>query len=291
MVKIEEKVPVLLRNQRGRVPSTTSDREAQRIRLYRQGTPIGVLGVDTDEVREDVRGKLIKLVPLGFPLLDEETGLYHRAGTDHLRCIRACHSQMAAAIPAEGDTVLDVGAHVGSWCTWVAKHHRPSKVVAFEAAPDNFEILQMNTKGTRVKAVHAAVVEESTRKTSFFITANHEGPGSCLGCAQPKQGRREISVPARCWRTLLDKYQPGFVKMDIEGGEEHLDWSNLPPCLRGIALELHIWGRESNHGWAGELLDLLYKQGFYFLHGPLGLVDRPYAFGGDWSNRVVLRRA
>ena len=56
--------------------------------------------------------------------------------------------------PKEGDIVVDVGAHIGRY-TLIAANRvgRNGKVVAVEANPDNFEMLNNNVKLNRLTNV------------------------------------------------------------------------------------------------------------------------------------------
>ncbi|MFH0804161.1 MAG: FkbM family methyltransferase [Candidatus Zambryskibacteria bacterium] len=117
-----------------------------------------------------------------------------------------------------GMTVVDIGAHIGYYTSLFAKLVGPKgRVYAFEADPDNFELLQKNT--SRYKNV--ILVPQAVSKLSGFIKF-YKIKGS-TGCHSviPTDNAEEITVPA----VNLDDYisqknlKINAIKIDIEGGE------------------------------------------------------------------------
>jgi Met-10+ like-protein len=54
-----------------------------------------------------------------------------------------------------GDTILDIGAHIGVVSIFLAKRHPDVRVLAFEPVPRVFELLSANLRRNRVHNVSA----------------------------------------------------------------------------------------------------------------------------------------
>ena len=118
-----------------------------------------------------------------------------------------------------GDTVIDIGAHIGLYTVPISKRvGYKGKVICFEPHPDNYELLKRNTsthKCSNVILTQAALrnfVGDSNLLASDYNTGDHSFFG--LG------NRKSISV--KC--TTLDSIiKPGekvsAIKMDVQGGE------------------------------------------------------------------------
>ena len=122
-----------------------------------------------------------------------------------------------------GDTVVDVGAHIGLWVMGAARRAgEGGSVHAFEPVPENFARLASNLRRNRlerIQAVRLALSEGSGSLTMFKPTYNNSG--------HPSLGSREgVDVPFLVETTTLDRYcqerslEPvDFVKIDVEGAE------------------------------------------------------------------------
>lgn len=142
-----------------------------------------------------------------------------------------------ATIPIwPGDVVLDLGAHVGAG-TLLFLDRGAARVIAVEPDPANLDCLRANTAGLPVEVIAAAVGAI---------------PGEVMLYAHPQQGflssteasepnRIPHPVPVVAFADLLARHEPDIVKCDIEFGEYDLPelW-DLPPFVRGVALEIHL---------------------------------------------------
>jgi FkbM family methyltransferase len=136
------------------------------------------------------------------------------------------HQWMAQRNPgdivAEGDTVIDCGAHVGVF-TADALARGARRVVAIEPDAANLECLRRNFKDEieagRVVLVPKAVWSEPT---TLRFTVAEENSG--MGSAVLERAGREIEVPATTIDAIVREYGIGkvdYLKMDIEGAERH----------------------------------------------------------------------
>jgi FkbM family methyltransferase len=146
------------------------------------------------------------------------------AGDDLARCVfvGGCYEPnemwFARQVIAEGDTVLDVGAHHGAWTLALADMVGPSgSVVALEPFPETFEILLANVRSNDVQNVvclNVAALEEPLECRMETGGTGHSGLTRIT-----TTGARSIAA-----RTLDDVRRATgrrvtFVKLDIEGTE------------------------------------------------------------------------
>ena len=135
---------------------------------------------------------------------------------------------LVATLVKPGETVVDLGAHIGYYTLLFAKLVGPSgRVIAFEPSPDSCAILRRNVakNGLANVTVENAAAGAASRSGVLHLSANrldhHTGDASGEGAGE--------TVPVDV--VALDSYfDPtatiDFVKMDIQGAE--------PAALRGM---------------------------------------------------------
>lgn len=139
--------------------------------------------------------------------------------------------------------VLDFGANAGFFSLLAAEAHPKAKIIAYEPAPPNLRMVEINrllnpSHGQRIKVV-AEAVGGVTRKCEFVYDDQQpeaSGLAHGRGTAYPVVVRSFAEIV-----TALD--QPvGFVKMDVEGAEfeilQHTPrevWERIA----AITIELH----------------------------------------------------
>lgn len=156
-----------------------------------------------------------------------------------------------------GDTVYDLGAHVGYFTIIFARLVGPAgKVYAFEPFAANHELLtahlRLNHLGN-VETFQAGIAAHSG--TASFASGNH----SATGGLQPTG---EMSFPVFNLLELIENKglrPPNLIKMDIEGEELNV-MPGLLPMLRRLPVTLLI----STHGdhITSELVKLLSAEGY-----------------------------
>jgi FkbM family methyltransferase len=124
-----------------------------------------------------------------------------------------------------GDTVLDVGAHIGHHTLLAAKLVGASgRVYAFEASPQTFAALKTNIALNRLAQVDArnfAVCGDSGFINLFVAPYEDSGRNSL----NERKGWHSIAVPCTRLDTLLDEICPStirFIKIDVEGAEREV---------------------------------------------------------------------
>jgi FkbM family methyltransferase len=166
-----------------------------------------------------------------------------------------------------GDVMLDFGAHIGCVASRAALVGA-AKIICVEAEPANFALLQQNTRSFQmVETIHGAVFGGDTTTVKLHTVERRDDGGHSTGTHSAWYTTRgkTIEVPRVDFRQLLEQYQPTVVKMDVEGSEFTLDWTNLPLTVRSIGLELHT-RRETNRPRAKEIVQTLADQGFKPVH-------------------------
>jgi FkbM family methyltransferase len=183
----------------------------------------------------------------------------------------------------EGDTVVDIGAHIGAFAVDAGRAVGRGSVLAFEPHPGNFELLTANVARNGLKNVRAvwAAVAGASGPRDLHVSANVAGHS--LHIAEP--GRASLAVPAR---TLADVFADhgiatvDLLKMDCEGAEyEILEGAAAAGVLsrvRRIAMEAHALDGVRT---PARLAALLEAQGFAVRRATKG-----DATGMIWARRV-----
>jgi len=121
-----------------------------------------------------------------------------------------------------GDTVLDIGAHIGYYTLMAAKRvGKKGKVYAFEPNQDNCALLTKNLKLNNFKNVVLVnkAVSRSSGKVKFFLSNVSTGMHSLIDI--DNKSENIIEIEAVSLNDFFGKKIPtvSIIKMDIEGGE------------------------------------------------------------------------
>jgi FkbM family methyltransferase len=112
---------------------------------------------------------------------------------------------------------VDVGAHIGSIVSEVARHDPSIRIVAVEAIPEKAE--RLRRKFPEVE-VHARAVGEIAGDATFFVDTQQSGFSSLGTPKRADQGAiREITVRVEKLDDLVRTHQVDAVKIDVEGAE------------------------------------------------------------------------
>jgi FkbM family methyltransferase len=156
--------------------------------------------------------------------------------------------------PNEGDTVVDVGAHIGLYSLIAAKRVGPSgKVIAIEPDPENCKILKKNillNQLSNVEALECAVY--STRgKLRLFLPELEQGR-TIFNTVMQDRARTStnfLEVEANTLDNILESInitEVNWIKIDVEGAElEVLKGAvNTLSSNKNITLVVEIHGME-----------------------------------------------
>jgi FkbM family methyltransferase len=135
----------------------------------------------------------------------------------------------------QGDIVVDVGAHMGKYTIIASKRVGANgKVIAIEAHPGNYEMLNRNIKLnglTNVTTLNYAVYSKESKIKLFLpdeesgYTMHHSVMFNYLSSKYPLQGKdneKFIEVNANTLDNLLQKNgipHVNWIKIDVEGAE------------------------------------------------------------------------
>jgi FkbM family methyltransferase len=135
--------------------------------------------------------------------------------------------------PKEGDIVVDVGAHIGRYTIIASKRVGESgKVIAIEAHPGNFEMLNRNVKLnklTNVTALNYAVYSKES-KLRLYVPGEESGFTiyNTVTTNRAKTDEKFVEVNANTLDNLLLQQQQqnginhadiNWIKIDVEGAE------------------------------------------------------------------------
>lgn len=140
-----------------------------------------------------------------------------------------------------GDTVLDIGAHIGTFS--VRSSRIAGRVVAFEPDPGNAELLReniaRNALGACVIEMHErAVVGNDDQQRTLHVSPEGRTSASSF---HVRRGRKAFTVQCSNINTVMKRYRPTVLKIDCEGAEDEIvaamqDWSGV----REVAMEYHV---------------------------------------------------
>ena len=108
--------------------------------------------------------------------------------------------------------ILDIGAHIGTYSIQAAQHTY-NKVIAIEASPDNFRILEANKRANNLKNLEIYNIAAARKLGELRFSGSGSG-------AHVTDKDDDVTVPAMPLDDILEKEtQLDFVKLDIEGYE------------------------------------------------------------------------
>jgi FkbM family methyltransferase len=194
--------------------------------------------------------------------------LLHRCGSKGFRADHFVATEIysrktydTVAVPSRGDTVVDVGAHIGAYTLRAATAVGPSgMILAVEPHPGNFSLLRLNLILNRLRWVKAAPVclgsQEGTAE--LFLSDRSNSSHS----SARRVGGRSLRVRQTTLDALLSSGEIRHVdllKMDAEGAEMDI--------LKGASKSLHFIDRMTIAAYhspdeAGLCSDYLSQEGF-----------------------------
>ncbi len=139
--------------------------------------------------------------------------------------------------PDTVETIVDGGGHIGMAALYLADQYSSARIISIEPHPENFRLLQENTKPVpRIECRQACLADNSNDTIymsqdgpSWAFTVNHEGLGAPVSTVAIAELLAETSVGR------ID-----LLKLDIEGAEaEVLADAPWLADTRCIVAELH----------------------------------------------------
>ncbi|MFT4600942.1 MAG: FkbM family methyltransferase [Arenicella sp.] len=163
----------------------------------------------------------------------------------------------------EGDTVLDIGGHIGVFNVYAAQKSKTGKVYSFEPFSENFERLKMHAEINKLDNVSLINkgVSSITGKQTLNLSPDNNTGGHSLHLKTETDKKVEIDTI-----TLSDFYADAgitkvdFLKLDCEGAEFDIVKGNLEKIkeIERIILECHPYGDNT----VDQMIELLSSNGF-----------------------------
>lgn len=164
------------------------------------------------------------------------------------------------------DTVIDIGANIGAFAVYAAHRASRGRVLAFEPASDNFELLARNAALNRLanlSPVRAAVAGRTGTLTLFRASGSgaHSTTVGRLSATTGTETVEAISLEDVFARYQVDRCH--LMKLNCEGAEFDILHSAPAAILARIdriAMEYHA--TENKRQKADGLIDHLVQHGF-----------------------------
>lgn len=172
---------------------------------------------------------------------------------------------------ASGGTILDCGANIGVASVYCSMRAPMARVVAVEADPQIYRVLERNLRSFRLenaRAVHAAITSHSG-SVRFRQEGGHSGRIPLGG----ESG--DLSVPAIRLRELVDD-EVELLKLDVEGAELSIleESEDVLERVRRIFVEYHSHTAEPQA--LDRLLALLARNGFRYFIRTAFCAEQPF---------------
>jgi FkbM family methyltransferase len=176
--------------------------------------------------------------------------------------------------PLEGDIVVDVGAHIGKYTIIASKRvGTTGKVIAIEAHPGNYEILNSNIKLNRLTNVislnYAVYSKETIIKLFLPDEKSNHTIYNTLIQTRAKDEEKFVEVNADTLDNLLQRNgisnaEVNWLKIDVEGAElEVLKGAQaIISNSKRIALLIEVHNIEQGKNLYMPIMDLLQKYNF-----------------------------
>ncbi|HVV95260.1 MAG TPA: FkbM family methyltransferase [Hyphomicrobiales bacterium] len=138
-----------------------------------------------------------------------------------------------------GDRVVELGAGVGFLSSLAHLQGKAAHIAAYEANPHLIPtIRQTHALNGAAAEVHNAIIVPSPEVTSLpFYIRNDFWASSLL--PRPPNFIEEVTVPAIPFAEMLERHNPTFLIVDIEGGEADLFRTVPLTGVKKVLIELH----------------------------------------------------
>lgn len=147
------------------------------------------------------------------------------------------------------DTIIDVGAHIGLFCTYVSQFCKEGKILCYEPVEENYKLLKENVEQNNLKNIfcYNIAVSNENKKLKIFLDYNDSAAHSIYG-----SGLHFIEIDAISLKEIIDSNNISrcdFLKLDCEGAEYEIIEA-LPDeyfkKIEKISLEYHNSVSEPN---------------------------------------------
>src|SRR5215210_591354 len=156
--------------------------------------------------------------------------------------------------PKQGDIVIDIGANIGRYTIISSKRvGTKGKVVAIEAHPGNFEILNRNIKLNQLNNVIPLNYAAYSKETKVKLYVPDEESGYTIyHTLMERTGKKFVEVNANTLDYLLQlneirQEEVNWIKIDVEGAEFEVlkGATNVLSKSKDIALLIEVHGQNN----------------------------------------------
>lgn len=136
-------------------------------------------------------------------------------------CIYKIYNKKGFDIEPE-DTIIDIGAHIGTFTIFASKLAKHGRVYAFEPAKNNFQILSQNIKLNKIRNAfpyELGVSSKSGKKILYFPDGKLTDAPSFY---KMHVKMKKVAIPVISLKDLVKQNgikKVDFLKIDCEGGE------------------------------------------------------------------------
>lgn len=138
--------------------------------------------------------------------------------------------------------VLDVGASLGFFARNIIRYFPRSRVVSIEPNKSIFDFLCNNVKDLNVIPIQGAVTNGDSEVTFYENYSPNQGVIFKSNYIKYWDNTisNEYKVKGYDFKKLVETLRPNLIKIDIEGYEYFLDYTNLPDSVNTIIMEVHM---------------------------------------------------
>jgi FkbM family methyltransferase len=184
--------------------------------------------------------------------------------------------------PAEGNVVIDVGAHVGRYTILGLKLvGKSGKVIAIEAHPGNFQLLKRNLQLNKssddnndVITFNCAAYCQDKPQVRLFLAGEDHG-NTIFNTLMESRSTAEkfVSVPALKLDTIIPRagvqaHEINWIKMDVEGTEYEVlqGAQNILSTSRDISVLIEVHNLQNGNNLYDPIVDMLAKHKFSIVY-------------------------
>jgi FkbM family methyltransferase len=216
----------------------------RRDRFYvKRGLDFGVFWYKTFKFLKPGNSTLLKFK---VPKYDYE--FYCRINKDDFKIMTIHEDDIITRFtPKEGDIVIDIGAHIGLYTIISSKRvGAQGKVVAIEAHPSNFEMLNRNIKLNQLTNVIPLNYAVYSKETKLKLYNNYSIMHERIG----EPTTKFVEANANTLDYILQQQQVihvNWIKIDVEGAELEVlkGASNVLSKSKDIALLIEVHGPDN----------------------------------------------
>jgi FkbM family methyltransferase len=163
----------------------------------------------------------------------------------------------------KGDTVIDIGGHIGLFSVYAAHRSKTGNVYAFEPFIENFSRLEQHKQLNQCENLHVfnRGVDATTGKKTLYLSPDKNTGGHSLHLK--KQSDRQVEIETINIIEFCDQQhitKINFLKLDCEGAEFEIIKSSesILSRVEKIVMECHPYGDHT----CDEMVFILQKNGF-----------------------------